>query len=147
MKTRLSILLLVAGLVFVLSQEQDIRRSGSTVSSGGGGTNGITALTGDGTASGPGSAALTLKSVGAAGTYGDSSHFPVVTTDAQGRVTAVATNLVVGGTVGTMINTGPAPLTGVTMSSADGSPTNMIPNSPDSFFIMQKVYRACMKVR
>lgn len=36
----------------------------------------------------------TLAAAGTAGTYGDSTHFPVVTTDSKGRVTAVTTNQV-----------------------------------------------------
>jgi hypothetical protein len=34
---------------------------------------------------------LSLPAVGTAGTYGDATHYPVLTTDAQGRVTAVTT--------------------------------------------------------
>jgi hypothetical protein len=40
---------------------------------------------------------LSLPAVGAAGTYGDATHFPVVTTDAQGRVTGVTTQVVSAG--------------------------------------------------
>ncbi len=53
-------------------------------------------LTGDGSASlnvdgsANVSATFTLKNTGTAGTYGDATHVPVVTTDAQGRVTAVS---------------------------------------------------------
>jgi len=50
----------------------------------------ITALTGDGTASGPGSALFTLSNSGViANTYGSSSQVPVITVDAKGRVTNV----------------------------------------------------------
>ena len=50
----------------------------------------ITALTGDGTASGPGSATLTLSNSGViANTYGSASQVPVITVDAKGRVTNV----------------------------------------------------------
>lgn len=38
--------------------------------------------------------ALTLKNTGTAGTYGDATHTLTVTTDAQGRVTAVTTNAI-----------------------------------------------------
>ena len=38
-----------------------------------------------------------LASVGTAGTYGDSTHYPVVTTDSKGRVTGVTTQLVSSG--------------------------------------------------
>jgi len=50
----------------------------------------ITALTGDGTASGPGSALFTLSNSGViANTYGSNSQVPVITVDAKGRVTNV----------------------------------------------------------
>ena len=50
----------------------------------------ITALTGDGTASGPGSATFTLSNSGViANTYGSASLVPVITVDAKGRVTNV----------------------------------------------------------
>lgn len=51
-----------------------------------------TAMSGDATLANSG--ALTLKNTGTAGTYGDSTHFPIVTTDANGRVTVVTTQLV-----------------------------------------------------
>lgn len=47
----------------------------------------ITALTGDGTASGPGSSILTLSSIVTAGTWGSTTHSAVVTIDTKGRVT------------------------------------------------------------
>lgn len=50
----------------------------------------ITALTGDGTANGPGSAVFTLSNSGViANTYGSASVVPVITVDAKGRVTNV----------------------------------------------------------
>lgn len=49
----------------------------------------ITALTGDITASGPGSAAATLATVTTAQTVGDASHVAVVTTDVKGRTTGM----------------------------------------------------------
>ena len=50
----------------------------------------ITALTGDGTAVGPGSATFTLANTGViANTYGSTSQVPVITVDAKGRVTNV----------------------------------------------------------
>ena len=56
----------------------------------------ITALTGDGTASGPGSAALTLATVNSnVGTFGDASTIPIPTVNAKGLVTAVSTATVV----------------------------------------------------
>lgn len=36
---------------------------------------------------------IAMPNVGTAGTYGDATHFPVITTDAQGRITAVTTQL------------------------------------------------------
>jgi hypothetical protein len=54
---------------------------------GAGGTNGITALTGDVTAAGPGSAASSLVTVTTAGTCGDATHVGQITKDAKGRVT------------------------------------------------------------
>lgn len=54
------------------------------------------ALTGDITTAG-GALATTLKNTGTAGTYGDSTHYPIITTDAQGRVTTVTTQVVGGG--------------------------------------------------
>jgi len=58
------------------------------VSSAGG--TGLDQLTGDVTAGpGTGSQVATLAAVGAAGTVGDASHYPIVTTDAKGRVTSM----------------------------------------------------------
>lgn len=50
----------------------------------------ITALTGDVTATGPGSAASTLASVATAATTGDASHVAQVTVDVKGRTTTAA---------------------------------------------------------
>ncbi len=50
----------------------------------------ITALTGDGTASGPGSALFTLANTGViANTYGNASTVPSITVDSKGRITGV----------------------------------------------------------
>lgn len=55
----------------------------------------ITALTGDGTASGPGSAALTLATVNSGpGTFGSSSSTPNVTVNGKGLVTASASTAI-----------------------------------------------------
>ncbi len=54
-------------------------------------------LTGDVTGTGTGTFAATLKNTGTAGTYGDGSHYPIITTDAQGRVTAATLQSVGGG--------------------------------------------------
>jgi hypothetical protein len=51
----------------------------------------ITALTGDATAAGPGSVALTLATVNAdVGSFGSATQVPVFTVDGKGRITAVA---------------------------------------------------------
>ena len=56
----------------------------------------ITALTGDATASGPGSAALTLATVNTnTGTFGSGSVVPVITVNGKGLITAVSTAAVV----------------------------------------------------
>lgn len=78
----------------------------------------ITALTGDGTASGPGSVALTLASVATAGTYGNTSYFPIITIDAKGRVTTVSTQQVAGGITG-LAN----PTATIGISAVNGSAT------------------------
>ena len=52
----------------------------------------LTALTGDATASGPGSAALTLATVNSnVGVFGSGSGIPVITVNAKGLITAVST--------------------------------------------------------
>jgi hypothetical protein len=40
---------------------------------------------------------LSLPAVGTSGTYGDAAHYPIVTTDAQGRVVGVSTQIVSSG--------------------------------------------------
>lgn len=53
----------------------------------------ITALTGDATASGPGSSVLTLATVnGNVGSFGDASHSLTLTANAKGLITAVSSN-------------------------------------------------------
>ena len=76
--------------------------SWQTVSGGdGGGGSGITALTGDVTASGEGSQAATLATVNSdTGTYGDSTHVPQITVNAKGLITAVSSVAVSGGSSG-----------------------------------------------
>jgi hypothetical protein len=55
----------------------------------------LTALTGDGVASGPGSAAFTLATVNLSpGTFGDQVTVPVVTVNAKGLVTSVTTTAI-----------------------------------------------------
>lgn len=56
----------------------------------------ITALTGDATAAGPGSAALTLATVNSnVGSFGSSTAIPSVTVNGKGLVTAASTNVVI----------------------------------------------------
>lgn len=56
----------------------------------------ITALTGDGTAAGPGSVALTLATVNSnVGSFGSSSAIPSFTVNGKGLITAASTNVVV----------------------------------------------------
>jgi hypothetical protein len=82
---------------------------------GAAGGGGITALTGDVTATGPGSAAATLANSGvSAGTKGSATKAPVITVDAKGRVTAL--------TEATITDTGITQLTGdVTAGPGSGS--------------------------
>lgn len=69
----------------------------------------ITALTGDATASGPGSAALTLATVNAnTGNFGSSTAIPTLTLNAKGLVVAASTNT---------INAPAGQLTGNTLAS------------------------------
>lgn len=55
----------------------------------------ITDLTGDGTASGPGSSLFTLATVfGAPGTYGNSTTVPTITVDGKGRITNITNSVI-----------------------------------------------------
>lgn len=75
----------------------------------------ITALTGDVTASGPGSVSATLATVNTdVGTYGDGSNIPVITVNGKGLITAISTDAVVA-PAGTL--TGTTLASGVTASS------------------------------
>ncbi len=63
------------------------------------------------------SGTISMPSVGTAGAYGDATHFPKITTDAQGRVIAVTTFPANAGTV-TTVNTTPGQLTGGPITSS-----------------------------
>lgn len=63
-----------------------------TATSGGGSGTGVSSITAGtgltgGTITSVGT--ISMKSVGTSGTYGDSTHYPIITTDPQGRITAV----------------------------------------------------------
>lgn len=95
----------------------------------GGGGNGITALTGDVTATGPGSAAATLATVNTGpGSVGSSTAIPVLTTNGKGLVTAQTTAAVIA-PAGTL--SGSTLASGVTASSLTSfgnAPTIASPN-------------------
>ena len=79
----------------------------------------ITALTGDGTATGPGSVAFVLANVNSnVGTCGDSTHFPNPTFNIKGLVTACITQSIGGGSGGL----GSVPWTTITPSMGTLTP-------------------------
>jgi len=83
----------------------------------------ISSLTGDGTATGPGSAVFTLATVNAdIGTFGSSTRVPVITVNGKGLITGITTTLI---TVpsGVLIFTGD-----VTGSGLTGSPVTLTLN-------------------
>ncbi|MGH3577463.1 MAG: hypothetical protein ACRDU0_07900, partial [Mycobacterium sp.] len=88
----------------------------------------LTALTGDATASGPGSATLTLATVNSnVGTFGGTTAIPVITVNGKGLVTAASTAVVVA-PAGTL--SGATLASGVTASSLTSfgaSPTLVTP--------------------
>lgn len=66
-----------------------------TITNTGSGGSAITALTGDGTASGPGSAALTLATVNSnLGSFGSATTVPALTVNAKGLITAVTSTTI-----------------------------------------------------
>ena len=75
---------------------------------GGPSTNAITALTGDGTAAGPGSVGLTLATVNLnTGSFGSSTSIPSFTVNGKGLITAASGNVVIapaGTLTGTTLN-------------------------------------------
>lgn len=67
---------------------------------------------------------LSLPAVGAAGTYGDATHYPVVTTDAQGRVVTATTQAIPSG----------APFTDTTpLVAGSVNPTKLLRFEVDGF--------------
>jgi hypothetical protein len=68
-------------------------------------TSGITALTGDVTASGSGSQAATLSATGvSAATYGSASAIPQIAVDAKGRITSATTNTLNNANIATTVS-------------------------------------------
>jgi hypothetical protein len=96
----------------------------------------ITALTGDVTATGPGSVAATLANTAVTpGAYGDATHVAVVTVDAKGRLTAAASTAITFPT-----DTGITQLTGdVTAGPGSGSQAATIPADTVTFAKMQNI--------
>jgi hypothetical protein len=64
-------------------------------------------------------ASISLPAVGVAGTYGDTSHYPVITTDPQGRVSGVTVQPVPAGLPPGWINVKSAPYNALGNSIAD----------------------------
>lgn len=101
-------------------------------------TGGITQLTGDATAGpGSGSQALTLASVTTAETVGDATHYPVVTTDAKGRVTGMVATAVPAGVNPATTVVGPdaygaAAVVGTSALYARGDHNHGLPAAPSA---------------
>lgn len=117
------------------------------------GTAGITALTGDVTATGPGSVAATLATIASAGTTGSSTAIPVITINAKGLTTSITTAAVIApagtlsgttlnstvvtssltslGTQGAALNMGSHKITSVTdpTSAQDAATKNYVDNA------------------
>lgn len=98
------------------------------VSTAGGAASAITALTGDVTATGPGSVAATLAATAVtAGTYGDSTHVAQVTVDAKGRLTGASNVSIAGSGIGDV--TGPSSATDNAIARFDTTTGKLIQNS------------------
>lgn len=104
----------------------------------------LTALTGDVTASGPGSAVATLASVNAnPGTVGSTSAVPVITSDAKGRITAVSTAAL--GTMATQ-NAGSISITGgsITNTPIGSASTGQSSGGFSSLVVGDQLTSACI---
>lgn len=88
---------------------------------------GITALTGDGTATGPGSVLFTLATVnGSPGACGDSTHVGRVTVNGKGLTTACSATAILGYTIGANTYAPGANIQSLTFSPAAGFPVLMM---------------------
>jgi len=90
----------------------------------------ITALTGDATASGPGSATITLATVNSnVGSFGSSTAIPSFTVNAKGLITAASTNVVVA-PAGTLTGTTLASnVVSSSLTTVGGIAQNLLPDA------------------
>lgn len=84
----------------------------------------ITAITGDGSATGPGSAPFTLASIISAGSGGDASHTVALAYDAKGRLTAVTPTAIA---IASTAVSGLGTLAGLNAASLTSNVTGILP--------------------